>query len=62
ERHNGLIRRFIPKGNRMSDYSVSDISFIEEWMNTLPRCILQYKTPEDLFEAQLIYNITNIYY
>jgi transposase, IS30 family len=53
ERHNGLIRRFIPKGNRMSDYSASDISFIEEWMNTLPRRILQYKTPEDLFEAQL---------
>ena len=37
----------------MSDYSASDISFIEEWMNTLPRRILQYKTPEDLFEAQL---------
>lgn len=53
ECHNGLIRRFIPKGKRMSDYSASDISFIEEWMNTLPRRILQYKTPEDLFEAQL---------
>ncbi|HEY5535657.1 MAG TPA: IS30 family transposase [Ignavibacteria bacterium] len=53
ERHNGLIRRFIPKGKRMSDYSDSDISFIEDWMNTLPRRILQYKTPEELFEAQL---------
>jgi len=53
ERHNGLIRRFIPKGNYMSDYNASDISFIEEWMNTLPRRILKYKTPEDLFEAQL---------
>ncbi len=36
ERHNGLIRRFIPKGKRMSDYDASDIAFIEEWMNTLP--------------------------
>ena len=53
ERHNGLIRRFIPKGKRMSDYSSSDISFIEEWMNTLPRRILKYKTPEELFESQL---------
>ena len=52
-RHNGLIRRFIPKGNCRSDYNASDISFIEEWMNTLPRRILKYKTPEDLFEAQL---------
>lgn len=53
ERHNGLIRRFIPKGKRMSDYSADDIAFIEDWMNTLPRRILKYKTPEELFEAQL---------
>ena len=53
ERHNGLIRRFIPKGKRMADYNVSDIAFIEDWMNTLPRKILGYKTPEELFEKQL---------
>lgn len=53
ERHNGLIRRFIPKGKRMSDYSANDIEFIEDWMNTLPRRILKYKTPEELFEAHL---------
>ena len=53
ERHNGLIRRFIPKGKRMMDYSLDDIAFIEEWMNTLPRKLLQYKTPEELYEDQL---------
>ncbi|QAA33699.1 IS30 family transposase [Clostridium manihotivorum] len=53
ERHNGLIRRFIPKGNRISNYTSDDIAFIEEWMNTLPRRILNYKTPEELFEAHL---------
>lgn len=53
ERHNGLIRRFIPKGKRISDYSQDDIVFIEEWMNTLPRKILNYKTPEELFEIHL---------
>lgn len=59
ERHNGLIRRFIPKGKRISNYSSYDISFIEEWMNTLPRRILNYKTPEELFEIHLdeIYSI-----
>ncbi len=59
ERHNGLIRRFIPKGKRISDYSSDDIAFIEEWMNTLPRRILNYKTPEELFEIYLdkIYSI-----
>jgi len=53
ERHNGLIRRFIPKGKRISDYSSDDISFIEDWMNTLPRRILNYKTPEELFEVHI---------
>jgi len=53
ERHNGLIRRFIPKRKRMSDYNANDIALIEDWMNTLPRRILKYKTPDELFEAQL---------
>ena len=53
ERHNGLIRRFIPKGKRISDYSIETISFIEKWMNTLPRKLLHYKTPEELFEIHL---------
>lgn len=53
ERHNGLIRRFIQKGRRISDYSSDDIAFIEEWMNALPRRILKYKTPEGLFEMYL---------
>ena len=53
ERHNGLIRRFIPKGKRISDYSIETISFIENWINTLPRKILDYKTPEELFEIHL---------
>lgn len=53
ERHNGLIRRFIPKGKRITDYNLEDIAFIEEWMNTLPRKILHYKTPEEIFEKQL---------
>lgn len=53
ERHNGLIRRFIPKGKRMDGYTSDTIAFIEDWMNTLPRKILGYKTPEELFEEQL---------
>ena len=53
ERHNGLIRRFIPKGKRISEYSCDDIASIEDWMNTLPRRILKYKTPEELFELHL---------
>ncbi|MDY5911967.1 MAG: hypothetical protein SPJ62_08200, partial [Inconstantimicrobium porci] len=33
--------------------SVDNIGFIEEWMNTLPRKILDYRTPEELFEKYL---------
>jgi IS30 family transposase len=53
ERHNGLIRRFLPKGTRMSDCSIETIAFVEEWCNTLPRRILDYQTPEELFEREM---------
>jgi IS30 family transposase len=53
ERHNGLIRCFIPKGHSIDNYSEEQIAWIEDWCNTLPRKILGYATPEELFEAQL---------
>lgn len=57
--HNGVIHHFIPKGKRISDYNSNDILFIEDWMNTLPRKILNYKAPKELFEIHLdqIYSI-----
>ena len=53
ERHNGLIRRFIPKGRRISDFSIEAIAKIQNWCNTLPRKILGYLTPDEAFEDQL---------
>lgn len=53
ERHNGLVRRFIPKGSSIDDYSEEDIKWIEDWCNELPRKILDYATPEELFDAEL---------
>lgn len=53
ERHNGLLRRFIPKGTPINNYSIDEIAMVEEWCNTLPRKILGYRTPEELFEQQL---------
>ena len=52
ERHNGLIRRFIPKGCRISQYSIEAISRVQSWCNTLPRKILNYLTPDEAFEDQ----------
>jgi len=53
ERHNGLIRRFIPKGRSINDYSLEAIARVENWCNTLPRKILGYLTPDEAFEDQL---------
>ena len=53
ERHNGLIRRYIPKGDRMDKYSVEDIAKIEVWCNSLPRKILNFKTPDECYDAEL---------
>lgn len=53
ERHNGLIRRFIPKGHRIDEYTADEVEFVEEWCNNLPRKILGYHTPYELFEKYL---------
>lgn len=41
------------KGERISDYGIDAIARIEDWYNNLPRKILGYKTPDELFEAKL---------
>ena len=53
ECHNKLLRRFIPKGASMIGYSAEDIAYMADWANTLPRKILGYRTPDELFEAEL---------
>ena len=53
ECHNRMFRRFIPKGKSIDDYSADDICFFADSINGLPRKILGYKTPEELFEQEL---------
>ena len=53
ECHNKLLRRFIPMGVSMAGYSAEDIAYMADWANTLPRKILGYRTPDELFEAEL---------
>ena len=53
ECHNRMLRRFIPKGKSISDYTADEICFFADCINGLPRKILGYATPEDLFERQL---------
>lgn len=53
ECHNALLRRFIPKGVSMAGYTAEDIAYMADWANTLPRKLLGYQTPDELFEAEL---------
>lgn len=53
ERHNGLIRRFIPKKTSISNVLPGTILRIQNWCNQLPRKILGYKTPQACFDEEL---------
>jgi IS30 family transposase len=44
ENQNRMIRRFVPKGRDIAEFSKADIQEVEEWMNNYPRKILGYKT------------------
>ena len=49
ENHNGMIRRFIPKGTRLSNVCSERIRDIDIWMNKYPSKILRYYTPLQQF-------------
>ncbi|SHF24063.1 hypothetical protein SAMN02746089_01545 [Caldanaerobius fijiensis DSM 17918] len=53
ERHNGLVRRLIPKGTAISELSLSQIGRVQDWCNTLPRKILGYRQPAELFFREI---------
>lgn len=48
ENTNLLIRRWIPKGANIGEWSDADIAGIEHWLNTLPRKVLNFKTPLEI--------------
>ncbi|MCL1803187.1 MAG: IS30 family transposase [Eubacteriaceae bacterium] len=53
ERHNAMVRQYVPKGAAISQTSDGRLLEAEEHMNTLPRKLLGYKTPEEIFDAHL---------
>lgn len=48
ENQNRMIRRFVPKGTDIAEFSNEDIQEIEDWMNNYPRKILGYKTANQM--------------
>lgn len=65
EKHNSIIRYFIPKGSLIENYSYQDINNIASWMNNYPRKVLNYKTPleallEEFDDKSIINKIYNL--
>ncbi|WP_332248526.1 IS30 family transposase, partial [Brochothrix campestris] len=58
ENHDGIIRRFIPKGRSVSDVSDQLVQRIQTWMNNLPRRILGFQTPKELFLEEIYKNFS----
>ncbi len=50
----GRLRRFIPKGASLRDYGDEDIKRFAGLMNNTPRKCLNFRTPREVFEEQLI--------
>lgn len=62
ERHNGLLRDFIPKGMSIELFTDEDILNMADELNQRPRRILGYHSPTELFDMFLdeVYSIDNV--
>lgn len=49
---NRIIRRFIPKGTKIRQYTKKKIEKIEYWINTMYRKSLGWKTAEECYEEE----------
>jgi IS30 family transposase len=53
ENHNGLIRQYLPKDmalNKVTD----DVAVIQDKLNNRPRKLLNYKTPNEVYEEMCL--------
>jgi IS30 family transposase len=53
ENWNGMVRRFIPKGSSFDTLTGEDMNRIAHYINTLPRKRFGYKTPLQMWEAEI---------
>jgi len=53
EKHNSIIRYFIPKSTLIENYTIDEINNICHWMNNYPRKILDYYTPQEVLQKEL---------
>lgn len=53
ENANKLIRRFIPKGVKIENYTKKQIEEIETWINNMPRKMFNGATSEELYQKEI---------
>lgn len=58
EKHNDLIRRYIPKWIDINQYSDTELRTIKDKLNHKPRKILNYKTPYEVYHDKNLTYIT----
>lgn len=51
ENHNGLIRQYLPKGMALDKVTSDDVDWIQNRLNNRPRKLLNYKTPNEVYDA-----------
>ena len=51
ENHNGLIRQYLPKGMALNKVTAKKIRVIQNKLNNRPRKLLDYKTPNEVYDA-----------
>ena len=51
ENHNGLIRQYLPKGMELNKVTQREIRAIQNKLNNRPRKLLDYKTPNEVYDA-----------
>lgn len=56
ENSNKLIRRFVPKGTMIENYTDEEILYIQNWMNNYPRKIFGGKTANMIKQEELAIN------
>ena len=54
ENWNWLIRRFFPKRTNFDNITKKEIKKVENWINNRPMKCLWYKTPNEVFEEELL--------
>ena len=53
ENQNSFIRRFIPKGSKMENYTQKQIDEIAKFINSYPRELFDFRNSEQLFLEEL---------